>query len=115
MVIKEGRKECVLLFLVRACYHPRDKGTVYFPPEGVGKKKFYVAGEAGDLNRLTHSLYSIYSTTFLFTASFSFLNCMDAKQEQSDLSCYLPISFSVHVGGYRKSVLYHWNNKEKVI
>lgn len=91
------------------------RGLFIFLLKGWEKKKFYVAGEAGDLNRLTHSLYSIYSTTFLFTASFSFLNCMDAKQEQSDLSCYLPISFSVHVGGYRKSVLYHWNNKEKVI
>lgn len=40
---------------------------------------------------------------------------MDEKQEQSDLPYHLPISFSLHVGGYRKSVLYHWNNKEKVI
>lgn len=39
LVIKEGRKECVLLFLVRACYHPRDKGTVYFSPRGIKKIK----------------------------------------------------------------------------
>lgn len=43
LVIKEGRKECVLLFLVRACYHPRDKGTVYFPPEeGGGREKVHL-------------------------------------------------------------------------
>lgn len=52
MTSYKGRKVCVLLFLVRACYHPRDKGTVDFPP-GERKKKKNVAAEAGDLNSLT--------------------------------------------------------------
>jgi len=105
----KGRKECVLLFLVRACYHPRDKGTVYFSPGGEGKKKkkntnkFYVLSEAGDLNSLTLLTVSdIFNSAFFF---FFFLNCMDAKQENSGLPYHLPVSFSVHTGGYKESVL----------
>lgn len=39
MTSYKGRKVCVLLFPVRACYHPRDKGTVDFPPGGGGGGK----------------------------------------------------------------------------
>lgn len=95
MTSYKGRKVCVLLFPVRACYHPRDKGTVDFPPgEGGGGE---VAAEAGDLNSLTLLTVSDIFNSIPFHSFFLFFffNCIYAKLKKSDLPYHLPVSISL--------------------